>query len=589
MKKRFVMLSILGSAFAFGQNVKSEDLNYLKLIAPSIINLEKPVDMTVQHLTKSTYVKGLIYDANLQKPYFVSNNSSNPKYVAVVDYIDHPAITSHSKIAINSILIKSDIEAIVYLIESGKGVFAQDTIKLTNNENSNNLNNSREFSSAVSKNLSDAEAAPFFLNGKFPNPAKVKEVDVDQIKRLANIAYNRINSNITTTEEEKKIEFNYLKADKDFDATNFNQAYDLVKSNLKPLNANQLKEAAVIFEKELAQYANNSEKKITKYRVAILENLMRISYLTDDYSKAEDYKKAMEQLDDRSRLANWYVRTEKSYKKRMSENQLGKPFAYSAIPANLLETSTDKLVLEQNNNPDAQKIDDLGMAPNQEYISPVVQLNTVAYQLKALEKPGLLNKYQNDLFNEVLWYMLSYKNRLGNIKGSEKKAMQGFLDFSEAFNRRVAEEKVYLRTDDKAERLAKLREFVSKNYTTQDFTKHASSIFKAVEMASTEKKPIVTTVYQNALKLNGIIQLRDLLADDLYMEDERLKIESALNDAVEEGVTKSFYAKNKTYYEFKKSIEVLKNIKNKRSLSAEEYKNYEALMQNLIAKFIYNV
>lgn len=585
MKKGLMLVAFVTSTIGFGQNLKSENLDYLKLITPSLISVEKPVDMTVQHLSNSTYIKEIIKESNLQKPYFVNNNTSNPKYIAVVDYIEYPALTSHSKKSINSILIKSNIEAVVYLIEAGKGVFAQDTIKLANKANNTNLDNYSEFSSTISTNLSDVEAAPFFLNGKFPNPAKVKSVDKDQVERLQNIAYRRINRKITDTEEKNRIKFNYLKLDKNFDSKEFDLAYDIVKANLKPVNAQKLQDAAFIFNTELDKYANNSDKKIEKYRIAILENLMLISYLTDDYSNAEGYKKSITEIDDKNRFVTWYTKTEKDLKKRQKENELGKPLIYSKIPTSIINISTDKLVLEQGGNLDDLRIEYVGMPLYKEYVNPVVQLNSIAYKLKALDNKKLFIKYQNDIFNDVLWYMLSYKNNIVHISNADKKVMQDFLDFSEEFSKTVADKKIYSRTDSKAEALAKLREFVSKNYTIQDFTRHSPSILAAVESASTQKRVISTTVYQNALKLNAIIQLRELLADDLYMEEERLDIESVLDATIEEGVTKSYYPKNKTYYEFKKSVDILKSIKNRRSLSEDEYKNYEILILNIIGTF----
>ena len=88
--------------------------------------------------------------------------------------------------------------------------------------------------------------------------------------------------------------------------------------------------------------------------------------------------------------------------------------------------------------------------------------------------------------------------------------------------------------------------------------------------------------------MNSIVQMRDLLADDQFMESERKSFEDKLDNALEEQV-KSYLSKNDTYYEFKKSIKVFDIIKNKRQLSKEEYEYYETLMNNVIAKFIYNI
>jgi hypothetical protein len=588
MKKKLVLVILFTNVLAFGQNVKSERLNYLKIIPPSIINIDKPVDMTIQHISNSNELTDLIKKSyiSLSPPNYINNNNSNPKYIGVISYIDNPAITIKTD---KNVIIKSDIEAVIYIIESGKGVFYQDVIKLSNKDNRGNYGNSSEFSSVINKSLTDNEAAELFLNGTFPNPAKVEQVDIDQLKRLSKIAYRRINSKITTTDEEDKISFNYLKKDKEFDSSQFDKAYAILKSNLNPINIDSLEQASIIFESEYNKYSNNDpNKKIRKYKLALLENLISISYCIDDYSQFDKHLNDLKELDDRQLILKWYSREKNIYTKRLEENQLGNIISYYSIPKDIIDNSTNKVILLQKNNPVDQRIENIDFQLNRIYIEPIISLNTFAHKLKTLETKNLFIAYQNNLFSDIIEYMLSYKENLTDIGNSQKKKMQGFIDFCESFNKELIDKKIYKNSDKIDYRTAKIREYISLNYSIEDFTKYTPQIFDAIELATTTKNEVSTKVYQNALKINGIVQLRKILIDDLYMEDERVKAENILNNSIEEDILKSKYAKNRAYFEFKKSIQIFEHIKGKRTLAEEEYINYEILLLNLISNSIYS-
>lgn len=585
MKKRLILAILFINALAFGQNIKSENLNYLKIIPPSIISIDKPVDMTIQHVSNSSHLTDLIKKSYLSYPYYINNNSSNPKYIGVIHYIDNPPITIKTD---KNVIIKSDIEAIVYLIESGKGIFYQEAIKLSNTKNSNNYGNSSEFSSVINKDLTDIEAKELFLNGIFPNPEKVQQIDIDQLKRLSKIAFRKINSKITTINEEDKISFSYLKKDKEFDSSQFDKAYAILKSNLNPINIDSLKQASIMFESEYNKYSNNDpNKKVRKYKLALLENLISISYCIDDYSQFDKYLYDLKELDDRQLILKWYLKGEKDYSKRLEENQLGSNISYYSIPTNLINISTNKGVLLQKDNPVDQRIENIDFQVHRIYIEPIISLNTVAYKLKTLETKNLFIAYQNNLFSDIIWYMLSYKENLSDISNSQKKKMQGFIDFCESFNKELIDKRVYKNSDLKDYRIDKIREYISLNYSIEDFTKYTPQIFDAIELATVTKNEVSTKVYQNALKINGIVQLRKILINDLYMEDERVKAETILNNSIEEGILNSNLVKNRAYFEFKKSIQIFEHIKGKRTLAEEEYLNYEILLLNLISNSIY--
>lgn len=591
MKKLFLALSFFGTSFYFAQNIKSENLEYTKTILPTILNLEKPLDLNILRISSSDYInKSGLLNLNFSKTRFINYNTSNPKYVAVLEYIYSDPYLNYQKKSLNEIVIKSNIEAKLYLIESGKGIFDTEIIKLTNPQNQNSFG--REFyeiSSTISKSMiTDAEASPFLKDGKFPNPAKVMEVETEQMQRLSVIANRRINEKIASFEEDAKIEFSYLKEDKNFNSTDFDKVYNTVKQNLKPINADQLKAAVKDFKIEFDKYQTSTEKKTLKYKEALLENIITICYLTDDYSNADIYEKLMNEISPKNRLMSWFMSTKKKYENRNSISKLGEPLIYSPIPENLLSTSSNNKNLIQSNEEQDYKIDKINRNMNANYIQSTIELNNLSYQLKAIQKRGLLPQHENDIFNKIIWTMMTFDNKIGTLRGSEKTYIKDLIRFCEVFSKEIKDKKIFNSEDGKDERLMKIREYISKNYKIEDFTNYIPSIEKAVLERTNDKKESTKVAYRSAIHMNSIVQIRDLLADDQFMESERKSFEDKLDNALEEQV-KSYLSKNDTYYEFKKSIKVFDIIKNKRQLSKEEYEYYETLMNNVIAKFIYNI
>lgn len=588
MKKLFLALSCISTLFSLAQSVKSENLEYTKTVLPTILNLEKPLDLNVLRISNSDFInKSGLLNLNFNKTRFINYNTSNPKYIAVLEYIYADPYLNYQKKSLNEIVIKSNIEAKLYLIEAGKGIFDTEIIKLTNPQNQNTFGRGfYEVSSTISKSMiSDAEVAPFLKDGKFPNPAKIMEVETEQMLRLSAIADRRINEKITSFEEDAKIEFNYLKEDKNFNSSDFNLVYNTVKQSLKPVNISQLKAAVKGFKAEFDRYQTSDEKKISKYKEALLENIITLCYLTDDYDNAEIYEKLMNEINPKNRQMSWFIDAKKKYENRNSTSKLGQSLTYSPIPENLLSTSSNNKTLTQSTEEQDYTIDKMNRNTNAHYIQSTIELSNLSYQLKALQKGGLLPQHENDIFNKIIWTMMTFDNKISTLRSSEKSYIKDLISFCERFNKEIKEKKIFNSDDNKDVRLMKTREYISKNYKIEDFTKYISSIDQAILERTNDKKESTKLAYRSAINMNSIVQMRDLLADDQFMESNRKSFEDQLDQILEE----SHLSKNNAYYEFKKSIKVFEAIKNKRQLSKDEYENYETLMNNVIAKFIYNI
>lgn len=576
MKSLFYILIYTSSITLFGQKIKNEDLSYSKVYLPTILNLDQPIDINIQFISSTDYIKNIIKSANIYSTTdFSNNNSSNPKYIAVVDYIYKEPYSFHEKKSLNTIVIKSKIDAILYLIEAGKGVFNTDTIK----------SNERPF--IIDKLVSDAEVSAYFLNGIFPNPEKITQVDRGQVINISDLAKDKIREKLTTTKENKKIELNNLKSDKEFNSNNFSKAFEIITKNLEPLNNDKLTEAINLFQIELDHYKDNSEKKINKYKIAILENILRLSFLTDSYQNIDNYKSSMNSLDSKNFVLKWYLSKYESYKKRNESSQLNQSLTYTDIPEKLFNTSNNKTALTQAENVNDERINKLDVTSYYEYIDPVFSLNNILFYLKALKNERLLDKYQNDIFNEIIWYMFQHEYKIKKLRNSETKLMQDFITFSKEFNKITKEKNVYKMEDEKSVKLMKLREYVSLNYTIQDFTKFIPAIENTIKAATSNTRKELVEGYLAATNLSSIMQTRNLIAKDDYMESERKSYEKILDDMLEANVKNPIF-KNKSYYEFKKSIDLIKNMEFKRSFTEEELENYKILMINIVSKLLYN-
>lgn len=591
MKIRLILIALLSISSASAQNIKSEKLEYSKTILPLLIDIEKPIDLNIIRTTESDVINKLdVLNYPFRNSNYTNNNTSNPKYTVVIDYIYQQPKTLYEKSkTMNNFLIKSNIEAKLYFIEIGKGVFDFEHIILTNKKNQNTFKkNYNEISSTIHENIADSLTASYFQNGIFPNPVKVNEVELDQIYRLNFIALTRIENKLTSYEEADKIVFKYLKKDKNFDDAEFNSIYELTKQNVNPVNKEQLIIARSRYKDELDKYAGNTAKKTIEYKEALLENILTISYLIDDFEQIETYQSLMQFINEKNYEIQWFERAKNKFDKRNEANKLGAPLAYVEIPEYLLTNSQTKGLLNQSGNIEDYKIEKRLISVRAQYMTATINLNNLLYQLRAIQKRGLLPQYENDIFNKIIWTLLRFDYSFNTISKSEKTILKDLNTFSDQLAKEVKDKKIYDARDGQSTKLMKLREYVSQNYKIEDFTKYIPSIEQAISARIEKKNNIATQAYRLAIDMNSIVQMRDLLADDLFMESERKSYEDQLMTLYDDQC-KAKLSKNETYYDFKKSIITLENIKNKRSLSEEEYKNYQDLINSVIEQITYGI
>lgn len=586
------MLCLLGITITYGQNIKSKTIAYTKTITPTLLNLEQPIDMSVNYISSSNYIKEMLsknYITN-DKPYYINNNTSNPKYIAIVNYIYNDPYTKFEKGITSQVIIKSKIDAVIYLLEAGKGVFDTDTIHLTNNSNNDVLISSIELASTINKSLLDKDLGPYLVNGVFPNPAKVNEVNLNQLKKITEIANSRIKNKLTSYKEETKINFNYLKEDKIFSSIEFNKALELAEQNVNPINAEKITEAIRLFQAEFDKYENNSEKKIKNYKIAILENILRLDYLINNYNNTGLHKTKMENIDKKNYILNWYLDTASEFEKRISATKINQPLTYTKIPDNLLQLTTHKNALQNNPSDESNfSINDVlkGKSainyPLYDLVNSQFELNNFIYYLEILEnktKP----EYQDILMDKVILYIQNGKFNAKKLSSSTKNKMKDFFTYCDNFNQELIDKSVYKKSgESKESKYQKIREYISENDKTEEFTKFIPNLKTA--LIEYNNKIEKSKAYQAAINLNSIVKLRNILEENDLYEKQRKENEDILNQYLEDK-TKNPIFKGIEYFEFKKTIDIFDKAKNSKVLTDEDIENYQILLVSIAMKYI---
>ncbi|WP_313383449.1 hypothetical protein [Chishuiella sp.] len=596
MKNNLYLLFMLITTLSFGQNIKRSIIPYKKTITPTLINLNQPVDMSIQHVSNSDYINEIINNNSLKYnfPTYMTNNSSNPKYIAIVNYIYNEPYTFYKKDNLgitNTIIIKSNIDAIVYMIEPGKGVFDTDTIHFTNNKNNDILRNSAEISSTISKSIMDKDIAPYFINGVFPHPGKVKEVNTSQILDIADASINRIKNKITTYTEDKRISINTLKEDKNFKSEVFDNAIKIVNNNTNPIDKEKIIEAINLFDSEYEKNKNDNDKKINKYKVAIIGNILTLNYLIDKYDTTEKYKSIINSLQRNNSSINWYLSEEKKYNTRLASSRLNKQLEYTTIPENIIEMSLHKNNL--TNTPEDYentKINTVSYSSTEviyfrnELFRPLFQLNNFIYFLQELD-PEIVFASQNlNLTEPIILYINNTHGNLKRLKSSTKDKMQDYITFCTNLNKTYDSKNKSVWGEDRETMINKKRNYISENYKTTDIKKYIPNLQIAVNQIMV-KNPEKQEVYNAILNLNSIIQVRYILSDSNYKEKERKEYENIVDEFLE----KQFINrpnKNDIYFEFKKTIDLFEKTKGKKNIEEQDAKNYETLLINIASYYI---
>ena len=585
MKSKFLAtIFSLTLMYTNAQKIKSETLELNKTIQPKLLKTESPIDITLIRTTSSEQLKSNdLFNTYVHIPSYITNNTSTPKYVGVLDYSYKPATSKIGKLGtlLNELYFKSNTTATLYLLTRDKGVFYQENIELKENTQDNWKSDALGISTVLKATVPDAEAGKFLFNGQF-KPEVINEIEKKQIERLTILTYQTIRDGMTENNVKNRLAFNFLKSGDDFSSPDFDNAYSKLKSNVNPINKSEILSAVEIWKNEAIKITDINDKNKKKFKIAILENILSAQYIVDEYN-SDAVENELKKLDEKNDILSFYARQKKNF---LGNNQQIKEFNYTSLPNNISIPEANKGLFTTANsgtsNENYPKINKLNSYLNWDY-NPILNLNTLKYQVSILkDEDKLFLKYKNFLMDEILWYMMNIKNNSKALPAKAKTQIEQFIVFAEKLNKEYEEKKLFKFGDDKGYKLAKAREYFSTNYKLQDLFQHITSLDSGVKSFFENKNPALTSAFKDAAEINSIVQLRKYVYDNYY-ESRRKEKEKELDNYVESKAKMPTY-KNEIYYEFKNSISVLGGIEGKRLLSDEEYQNYQLLMNHLLYK-----
>ena len=405
MKRKFlVSIFALTLVYTNAQKIKSENLELNKTVQPKLLKTENPIDITLVRTTSSEQLKNNdLFNTYVHVPNYITNNTSTPKYIAVLDYSYKPATNKIGKLgtSLNELFFKSNTNAILYLIERDKGVFYKENIELRDNSQDNWKSDALGISTALKSTVSDAEVEKFLVNGQF-KPEIITEIEKKQIERLTILAYQTIRDDMSENNVKNRLNFNFLKSGDDFSSPDFENAYSKLKNNINPINKTEITSAVEIWKNEANKITDVSDKTKKKYKIAILENILSAQYIVDDYN-SDAVENELKKLDERSDILNFYARQKKIF---LDNNQQIKDFNYTSLPNEISIPEANKGLFTMNNsgsnNENYPKINKLNSYLNWDY-NPILNLNNLKYQISILkDEDKLFLKYQNFLMDEIL-------------------------------------------------------------------------------------------------------------------------------------------------------------------------------------------
>ncbi len=584
MMKKILLLSIsLTSLLNYAQKLKSENLEFKKKNIPTLVANEIPVDLVLIRTTSSDFLnQNDITNTYVHTPDFLSNNTSNPKYIAIVDYLYTTPISRNEKMgsALTHLAIESKTKAILYIIERGKGVFSSQSVELLNS-NGDNLKSVNLVNTIFEIKSANAEAVKF-LDGNSIKKSLYVDVEKKQIERLTQKAYDMLKTGMTSFEYNNRFEFNYLKSDDSFDFSNFDKAYQSLKLAISPINSEQILNSIAEWRTEEEKYASNTDKNIKKYRIGILENILSSYVIINNFDKGDDIVSKLEQLDPKNRTASWYIKQKNQ--NASSDFSSSKSLVYTELPQSVIIPQNSQALFSSNgvSSVPELKINKVRTVDSYNYHS-ILNLSTIQYALNAFKSENLLLKYQNDLMNEIVFFILDFDHNIKGLNGASKKEIPSLTAFAKKINKEFIDNKVFKFNDSKSVKLANAREYISKNYKLEDFYPFIPEIDRAKQALLQSKKEGRTDALIACTDLNSILKMRNLIANDNWMEEKRKEKESIVNKYLED-TSKLSINKEEVYHEFKNTINVLENIKNKRRLSDEEIDNYHHLMNRMMNK-----
>lgn len=280
--KTKILISILSLGAitdSYAQKIKTENVEFAKTIQPKLLKTESPIDITLVRTTSSEELKNNnLFNTYVSVPAYITNNTSTPKYIAVLDYIFKPATNKIGKLGtmLNELYFASNTTATLYLMTKEKGVFHQEPIELISNSQDNWKTDALGFSTAFKATLSDADASKFLLNGQF-RPEIIFEIQKKQIERLTVKAFQTIRDNMA-----ENISKNLLIEDILWYMMN-------IKNNVKPISSkskNVLSPFITYAEKLNAEYETNKLFKFGDeriYKLTKAREYIFTKYKLDDF------------------------------------------------------------------------------------------------------------------------------------------------------------------------------------------------------------------------------------------------------------------------------------------------------------------
>ncbi|MDO5615378.1 MAG: hypothetical protein Q4G16_04250 [Cruoricaptor ignavus] len=585
MKRKF-LVSILLLTLTYGnaQKIKSENLEFTKTVQPKLLKTQTPIDITLIRTTSSEPLKNnALFNTYVSVPNYIINNTSTPEYIAVLDYTYKPMTNKIGKLGtlLNELYLKSNTNATLYLMLRDKGVFYKENIELRDNSQDNWKSDKLGVTAALRATVSDADAGKFLVNGEF-RPEIITELEKKQIERLTILAYQTIRDGMSENDVKNRLNFNFLRSDKEFSSPDFDNAYSKLKNNINPINKSEINSAIEIWKNEANKITDVSDKTKKKYKIAILENILNAQYIVDDYN-SDVVENELKNLDEKNGILYFYTQQKNNFQ---NNNQQIKDFTYTSLPSEIFIPEANKGLFTTNNsgssNESYAKINKLNFHINWDY-NPILNLNNLKYQVSILkDEDKLFLKYQNFLMDEILWYMMNIKRNAKALPGKTKSEIEHFIAFSEKLNNEYDAKKIFKFADDKNYRLMKAREYFSENYKLPDLFQYIPNMDSGINIFFENKNTNLSNAFKDVAEINSIVQLRKFVYDNYY-ENRRKEKESELDNYVESKAQMPTY-KNEVYYEFKNSIGVLGGIEGKRLLSDEEYQNYQLLMNHLLYK-----
>lgn len=439
MKKKLTLSALVVLSFINlnnAQKVKTETLELTKTVQPILFRAENPIDITLVRTTSSgELASNNLYNADDNIPRYITNNTSTPKYIAVLDYVYKPATSKIEKLGTqtNDLFYKSNIVATLYLLSREKGVFYEENISLQDNTQNNWKDNALfgSLTTVLKVSVNNVEVGNYLTYNSF-SPSLVNNIEKTQIERLTIKAYKTIREGMMENESKNRLTFNYLKNDDEFKSPEFDKAYAILKGNINPINKTEILNSIQVWKNEADKLTNLSDKSSKKFKIALFENILNAHYIIDNY-ETDDIENQLKSLDEKNDVLYFYQGQKNKYSS--NKNLEIKEFKYSPLPSNITIPESSKNLFTTNNssstNTATAKINSYNYIPNYDY-APILELDNLKYQLLAIkEEKNLSSTNQNTLWDEVVWYTIMSKHKLKELPSKAKSKLDNFKIFTE--------------------------------------------------------------------------------------------------------------------------------------------------------------